>query len=268
MQIQLGAAAAMAAQIQAENRAARMETHAGKDIDTIVADGEPATTIESEPAETKELSGVLRLLQEGHFKGVADVRLRIAHADRIAALESEQTQANITDSSASLTSSISSIVTELAGASDTISAEEADAAIVAFEGQVGGAIDTLLASDAFDVEAVGTTMQVAFQSLVDQLGLGSTAEALTPAAIEVSAGSDPVAIEPETGSRDFLAELNEIFSGELSRILASMESNSMLPPISEPNGNGRAFEKFLALYNEMQNAGEVIDDSPTIEIDA
>ncbi len=30
-----------------------------------------------------------------------------------------------------------------------------------------------------------------------------------------------------------------------------------LPPLSEPQGNGRAYEKFLATYNELYGLGDV-----------
>ena len=40
--------------------------------------------------------GVLRLLQEGHFKGVSDVRLRINFHDEISAMESEQLMEKLT----------------------------------------------------------------------------------------------------------------------------------------------------------------------------
>jgi hypothetical protein len=39
-----------------------------------------------------------------------------------------------------------------------------------------------------------------------------------------------------------------------------------LPPISEASGNGRAFEKFLAAYNEIQYGDKVDDTSPEIEV--
>ncbi|MGE5296238.1 MAG: hypothetical protein ACM3VT_15560 [Solirubrobacterales bacterium] len=44
-------------------------------------------TPDSEPSDTQEARGVIRLLQEGHFKGVADVRLRINFAEELAGSE-------------------------------------------------------------------------------------------------------------------------------------------------------------------------------------
>lgn len=47
---------------------------------------EPPVADEPEPTEeeTQEARGVLRLLQEGHFKGVADIRLRINFSEELA----------------------------------------------------------------------------------------------------------------------------------------------------------------------------------------
>ena len=51
---------------------------------------EPPVAEEPEPTdgeETQEARGVLRLLQEGHFKGVADLRLRVNFAEELAGIE-------------------------------------------------------------------------------------------------------------------------------------------------------------------------------------
>lgn len=267
MEVQLGANIALATRLQDEVRAAGVEAAAEKEVDTSPEDREPAIPVESRPAETEELPGVVRLLKQGHFKGVADLRLRIVHADKIAALESERLRADVTDISESLTSSISSTVAELAEAPDSIGAEQADAAVVAFEDQISVAIDTSFASGAFEPEEIETTLQSAFQTLVDQLELGSKADDLTPEGIEFAIGSDALANEADKARRDFLAELREIFSVELSNILALAQSEMTLPPVSEPNGNGRAFDKFLAIYNTIQDSGDIMEESSIIEID-
>lgn len=67
-----------------------------KEIKAAEAVEQPVTEQESTVEETMESSdsqGVLRLLQEGHFKGVADIRLRINFFDELAAVEAEKLQA-------------------------------------------------------------------------------------------------------------------------------------------------------------------------------
>ena len=50
--------------------------------------------------------GVLRLLQEGHFKGVADVRLRINFHDELAAIEQAHLRASAQENTVPLTESL------------------------------------------------------------------------------------------------------------------------------------------------------------------
>jgi hypothetical protein len=67
-----------------------------KDQKAEEAPDQPVTEQESTVQQTTESSdsdGVLRLLQEGHFNGVSDIRLRINFYDELAAIEAEQLQA-------------------------------------------------------------------------------------------------------------------------------------------------------------------------------
>lgn len=67
-----------------------------KDQKAAESPDQPLT--EQEPSlqqttENSDSNGVLRLLQEGHFKGVSDIRLRINFYNELAAIEAEQLQA-------------------------------------------------------------------------------------------------------------------------------------------------------------------------------
>ena len=67
-----------------------------KDQKAAEAADQPLTEQESTVQQTTESSdsqGVLRLLQEGHFNGVSDIRLRINFYNELAAIEAEQLQA-------------------------------------------------------------------------------------------------------------------------------------------------------------------------------
>ncbi|MHC4213704.1 MAG: hypothetical protein ACYSWP_10070, partial [Planctomycetota bacterium] len=65
----------------------------------------------------------------------------------------------------------------------------------------------------------------------------------------------------------FLGELAGMFNASVEGFIESLNSVSVLPPLSEPNGNGAAYEKFLAIYNDMianpsnqtESEGETID---------
>lgn len=80
------------------------------------APDQPLTEQESTVQETTESSdsqGVLRLLQEGHFKGVSDIRLRINFFNDLAAIEAEQLQAVADEQIDGILQSIGSIVGSL-----------------------------------------------------------------------------------------------------------------------------------------------------------
>lgn len=245
MHIQPGATTPLIAQIQAAAHTARIEGRAEKEADAAVtgaavADGPVADgPVASEPADS-EISGVLRLLQEGHFSGVADVRLRIVHAERIAALTSEQVSPDIAEPVENIISDTASTVAELAAASESVSTEQIDATIVDFGDQVTAAIETFQTVVEQDIESLETTLQAAFQSLIDQLELAPAAD---------------------------LDELSASFVASLTSLLTSIEPASTLPAISEPNGSGVAFEKFMAIYEQMQNNVEIADETSLIDVD-
>jgi hypothetical protein len=67
---------------------------------------------------------------------------------------------------------------------------------------------------------------------------------------------------------DFLASLREMFAQELTGLLESAESRDPLPPLSEPQGNGRAFDKFKAIYDELSATDAVLDDNANIDVEA
>ena len=56
------------------------------------ASAENESTVE-QTGESTDADGVIRLLQEGHFKGVSDLRLRINFFDQLSAIEAQQLQA-------------------------------------------------------------------------------------------------------------------------------------------------------------------------------
>ncbi|NIP25500.1 MAG: hypothetical protein GWN67_24655 [Phycisphaerae bacterium] len=84
-----------------------------KEIKAPEAVEQPVTEKESAAEETTESSdsqGVLRLLQEGHFKGVADIRLRINFFNELAAIEAEKLQAIAEEQIEGILESVGTIV--------------------------------------------------------------------------------------------------------------------------------------------------------------
>ncbi|MBW8041778.1 MAG: hypothetical protein FVQ85_17515 [Planctomycetes bacterium] len=61
--------------------------------------------------------------------------------------------------------------------------------------------------------------------------------------------------EPTPDIQDYLVELEASFSTAIDELMETLSTVSILPDLSEPSGDGSAYEKFLAIYNEMQNDG-------------
>ena len=67
-------------------------------------------------------------------------------------------------------------------------------------------------------------------------------------------GADPE-IPAETGFdyQGFIESLTTSFTTSLDELINALNDVNALPELSEPNGNGVAFDKFLAIYNELHN---------------
>lgn len=256
--------------------------------------------IEDNQGGSENQKGVVRLLQEGHFKGVADVRLRINHFQELSAIEDNQLKlfaAENTDNvSTSITETISGFLgndgQELAiqGEYDAIkeleqiflqdvnSAKEAFLAsekpsITLFEDDLNNAFQSLIQS----LDSLNTTVQTPTDmeesiesALQTQTGsespieqpvqpeapgtdfLSDTGNQPGPIVTEDMANPDPVTIiEPESGFQAFIEDLSSSFREALDTLMNDMKQSSVLPELSEPEGNGRAYDKFLQIYNQM-----------------
>ncbi len=259
------------------------------------------------PTDDGKVPGVIRNLQNGHYKGVADVRLRIVHAEKLAALQAQQFAGALEGAADTVTSALQPVVNDLmtelealAAAADAavtgdgdIAAEiaeetadviEADATDIAPDplASFRAALQEVLAGGATTAASFTDAAQTAFQTLVEQLGLNIVAaepaaepdagETATPADDTPATGDtgEPLAAAPsdavdaEAGvvpPRDYLAELTAAFDAALQSVLDAAGAASALPPLSEPNGNGAAYAKFLAMYNDLQTDSSAAADS-------
>lgn len=226
--------------------------------------------------------GVIRLLQEGHFRGVADVRLRINFAEELQGIQAESTRA-------ALDEGLPALQEELNGAIDAFAAgeeltEEQASALQAAQEALNGQFGDLLAGDgetALSSSDVFAQLRTAFQDFLNALlppqedaengtapavgeqvtgatgpasdtGEGPAVEA-APAALESGALQDGTESGAEAGV-DVFAGLRETLTGLFEEAVSGLESTVeglALPPLSEPNGNGAAYEKFLAVYNDL-----------------
>ncbi len=115
--------------------------------------------------------GVIRLLEAGHFRGVADVRLRIVFFDQLAARAQESARTTLADGSRQLVDSVSTAVDELIAplAESAESAATLTQTIEHFASGVESAVEEALSTGAIDKQALETALRSAFDDLVEQL---------------------------------------------------------------------------------------------------
>ena len=59
----------------------------------------------------------------------------------------------------------------------------------------------------------------------------------------------------------FLENLQSVFTTASDEFTKAVNDLQILPELSEPNGNGVAYEKFLAIYNELRGFNTTADES-------
>jgi hypothetical protein len=240
-----------------------------KDDQTDQATEPQATTSVEEPQGDQDdgQRGVIRLLQEGHFKGVSDLRLRINFYDEIAGIEAAQVQAVTAENTAAAVGSIGSLIESLL-ADNGLSEDQATAvsdAQQAFEQAVSDAEDKTLALNNAFAEFLAA-LQSLFTPPVEPEEEPQPPDAETQGGGEESPEGpieepppDPPAEPPQEPAAEtgpdwlaFIESLQAAFDAAMNDLNSAVSSTSALPPLSEPNGNGVAYEKFLAIYNEMR----------------
>jgi len=241
----------------------------------------------------KKAKGVLRLLQEGHFRGVADVRLRINFHEEINAARYEAAKPVVQDSARAVVDAVSSHLA-LALPADGLSQEELHAiqeAEDAFGMSVHAHTDEAMGVSPPDMQSLMEKLTASFDNLVESLravldNLAETPADGPPGPDEV----DPVALDPvppdgtpeatagaapldplpgpaeATGLDALIEGLSQAFMAALQDLDAAHSAAVALPPLSPPTGNGVAYWKFLEVYRQLN--GLVDDDSVPPTVDA
>jgi len=219
--------------------------------------------------------GVIRLLQSGHFHGVADVRLRINFAAELQGIQSA-------DTASLLNNALPDIKQQLNDAIDTFLSsnsltEEESAVLQAARDAFNNQIDNLLGDGTAQQgdNDVFAELRTAFEDFLNGLlppqesdsqsiiSVDVTAE--VSATSDIATGTPPVDATGDSSATGDTASTTDIFAAlrdSLTKIFEDAISglqdsvNALgLPPLSEPSGNGRAYEKFLATYNELYGVG-------------
>lgn len=260
--------------------------------------------------------GVIELLKQGHFKGVADVRLRINFFDELQSLENQWLQDSAEAGFQTFNQSIEepiSLLTESPGFTkeqlgainqfleniqeiqhDFLEGDESLAGTLI--NNLQGEFDTLsllftpLTPEA-PVESQETDEQPQTSEVTDAEEPAvedsqspqpeSTEEVSIPESPEEVSGTEsteeiPSPEQTETTPEDSLSDIftsfQETFQQTMEDLQASLsatQGTQVLPAISEPSGNGKAFEKFIAIYETMKNGDSceslLINELETVE---
>ena len=245
---------------------AKMPVPAQLEVEEIPQDSPPTAQVD-EPSPTEPQSdiqntddiedgkGVLRLLQEGHFKGVSDVRLRINFFEELNAIEAGKLQAVAEQK-------VNAVLESVGGIVDTFLEEENDLT----EEQTAG---VSMLQESFVQAASGYTnepvadLNNAFDDFVEALRNLFTLPAQTQEENTTTEAESPDA--PELPWQTFIEDLQSAFTTTANELTQAFAEVQILPELSEPNGNGVAFEKFLAIYNELHGLQSTSDEQPESE---
>jgi hypothetical protein len=286
------------------------------------AEAPPAEPSPEQPEAAPEYDGrakdVIRKLMEGHFKGVADVRLRINFHEELMGLEQgrvAQAIAPQTEPLQILAADLEELKALAEGAEglsdkldessfgediqqllDRISLFLVDKGLSAEQAKVAA----LEISETFDRLSIFLNDLLAPEDEpVEEELVAELAAADEPPASEPSPAAAPVeeppgeeaapAVEEEPGQvasveheglaedaatepdpfMDIVIAFLDKWSAELPELVASLQEGlagvATLPPLTDPSGNGKAYAKFVAIYETLyyQAATPVSDEEPT-----
>ncbi len=220
--------------------------------------------------------GVLRLLEEGHFKGVADVRLRINFHQAITQRQTAQLKEAAREGVGGVVEAVASEINTLieSGHLDDEQAAALGELLSPFEASIQEAGTSLQASDTPNLEELTSVLQDAFDTLqasvqalfaseeatLDVASPSPAAEGVASAEAPADGGDTSEADNSEDDPvllSDFLSRLAETFTHALGGLHETIQSTDVLPPLSEPNGNGKAYARFVAQYNELRSSAGV-----------
>ncbi|MHC4618549.1 MAG: hypothetical protein ACYTEQ_12440 [Planctomycetota bacterium] len=219
-------------------------------------------------AESDGERGVIRLLQEGHFKGVADVRLRINFYDEISEIETSQTQAAAEEKVSAMLQSVAAVVQSFLTENEltedqTAGLSQAQEDFTQAVNNADNGVDALTAAFEIFLQALQTLFappepqEPPPPEEGGEEAAGQTTGEQTPPPPEQT----PPPEEPPPAGPDwqtFIENLQTAFSAGMEELTSAILNAKTLPELSEPSGNGVAYDKFLAIYNQMRG----IDHTP------
>ena len=234
------------------------------EVEQIPQDSPSPARIEEPQSELKENDsekGVLRLLQEGHFKGVADVRLRINFFDELAAIEAAKLQTVNEEKVNDVLESVAGVVTPFVEGENSLTEDQVSEVTKLHEtfAQAAGESQN---EPVKDIAAAFKDFLESLQNLlIPQVQIQEENTTLEDDNSDITESSSMT----EQPWQTFLDNLQSAFTAASDEFTKAVNDLQILPELSEPNGNGVAYEKFLAIYNELRGINTTSDEQPDSE---
>ena len=262
--------------------AARLEVDASLDVSAPPPPTDAVVPTETTTTNDEKVFGVIRLLEAGHFKGVADVRLRINFFEELSARANNAARETLSESSGELAETVEAGVADLVEclAADESAREDVTGLVAEFGEQLQTVVNQGTDPGPIDYDALREAVQGVFAELVEGLTalLGPPPVEPDVAPVEPdTAPSDPDASpvdpdpaesvadaeedSPEVAFEDALAILSETFTVALNGFLEAIEAAGRLPDPEPAPGHGAAYDKFLAIYNDLRGVTPQLDQN-------
>lgn len=198
--------------------------------------------------------GVLRLIQEGHFRGVADARLRLNFQQELAGADEGETRSVFQQQLAQVSDQFVSLADALVPAelqTDTVAGAFADALAV-FQENAAKALEKNDSANASSYAAILSGVQAAFDTF------SGSVRGTFSAAIE---DFDSRNAEAESTSEssfeifDFMARLASTFSSTLNGLADRTTAAQHSPSPTTTSGDETSYDRFVAEYSRLKNPG-------------
>lgn len=211
-----------------------------------------------DPSDSPERGrGVLRLLQEGHFKGVADVRLRINFADEIAVLQSDANARVAQAGPAPILAATDAVINVFLSENEVAPEveQQIQSAREAFASKLQDAFDSYAGTPGTPAQDLLNSVSTAVSEFLDLLEELVTVETPEPGEGEAAQAKtvDTTQVEGALPLGQLIEQLREALQVVIDGLQSQFDAAEVLPPLSLPPGNGRAYEKFLNILNGLYN---------------
>jgi hypothetical protein len=252
----------------------------------------PAEKQVAPPPSGEDRQGVIRLLQEGHFKGVADIRLRINFHEELTGMENAAKSDIVGAEVSTFEGGVSEVINRILllfsgtesegnedGATDSAAVTEA---LDAFANTRGSFSEDILE----DLDARFNALVASINDLIvppsevpdadEQPPVELPENIIVPADEEVT--GPPVVSDSDEGSpleppdivEETAVEPTSIWAALVQKLESSYQSfrteldgktasYRILPNLSPPSGQGKAYDKFLAIYRALTEESQNTD---------